>query len=384
MIDLCRARLRSNPRFELIPHDRLEASQSNQFGPLNEDPDFFGILLPPSGSKLPAKAVSRDAALLLLALGQAACLPHLLTRLLGPDANDRLRQLILDGVLEVEVDGGFVSGPAAIGLLGGPGQSIPTSRVAQLSWAAIDYAEAMESLDLNELASRLYLFNAAPSTPQLQQRFAGDQQLLDFLFEADTTARRIRAHWRRQPIKHSWLTWVNEQASAAAAPYKLYVSPTLGDLPAVFAAAVESFTQAHCKQFKLGRGAYGVLRPDKLVAFFVELDQLQRAAELMRASTSGAGVQGVPFSAPVDADGLMSWGMDPPRFEQTLAVGEQQSWRQWLTERIAVYTVAARQAGVSARAFVRERIALDGVDCSNWAPDLAIWSGPAETAQEVA
>jgi hypothetical protein len=36
------------------------------------------------------------------------------------------------------------------------------------------------------------------------------------------------------------------------------------------------------------------------------------------------------------------------------------------------------------QACVRRRIALDGVDPSDWTPDLGIWRGPAGAEQEVA
>jgi hypothetical protein len=383
VIDFREVRVRSNPRLQLIPQDRLEPRALDEFRSLCEDPDFFGILLPAADSKLPAKSVSRDAALLFLALAEPACLPRLLTSLFGSDANERVRQLVLDGVLEVEQPGAFVSGAAALELLNEGRQTPGSSRVAQLSSAAIDYAEALPSLEVNEIAARLYLFNTAPSTPALQRRFATDEQLLQFLFETTAVARRMCADWRRQPVQDSWLVWSNAR-TAEPAPYKLYVSPTLEDLPPVFAAASDSFTRAGCKQFKLGRGAYGVLRPDKLVAFFVDLDQLLQAAELIQRSARGASAQGVPFSAPIDPGGLLSWGMDPPRFEQVLAGRQLQSWRQWLTERIAVYAIAARQSGTAAQAFVRERIAFDGVDPSNWNLNLTMWREPLVPTQEIA
>jgi hypothetical protein len=382
VIDFCRARLRSNPRFRLIPHDRLAPPQRNEFKSLSEDPDFFGVLLPSEDSKYPAKSVSRDAALLFLALAEPACLPHLLAGLFGSVADDRLRQLVLDGVLEVEQADRFVSGAEALKLLTDERGRPPASRVAQLSSDAIAYATALQSLELHQVAGRLYRFNAAPSTPALQRRFATTEGQLALVSGDGAAARQLRTHWRSEPVEDSWLAWSGPHAQGAA--YKLYVSPVLDDLPAVFAAATESFSRTRCTLFKLGLGAYGVLRPDKLVAYFGDLDQLLEAAERIQRSAGGARAQGVPFSAPIDADGLVSWGMDPPRFEQERAGREYQSWRHWLTERVAVYATAAGQSGTDAQAFVRARIALDGVDPSSWNPNLAIWRGPVGTEQEVA
>jgi hypothetical protein len=380
VIDFCRVRLRSNPHFRLVPYDRLAAPERTELKSLSEDPDFFGVLLPPPDSKHPAKSVSRDAALLFLALGEPACLPHLLAALFGPDAGDRLRHLVLDGVLEVEQAGQFLSGAEALDPLKDGPETAPTSRVAQLSSDGIAYAVALESLELHQVAGRLYRFNTAPGTPALHRRFATSEQQLAFVSGTGAVARQLRTRWRSEPVKDSWLVWSGQHIAGAA--YKLYVSPALDHLPAVFAAAIESFAAARCTQFKLGRGAFGLLRPDKLVAHFVELDHLLRAAELIQKSAVGASAQGVPFSAPIDADGLLSWGMDPPRSGQVLAGGEYQSWRQWLTERIAVYAMEAGQSETDLHAFVRKRIALDGVDPVSWNPDLAIWREPAQADEE--
>src|SRR2546430_6517863 len=83
----------------------------------------------------------------------------------------------------------------------------------------------------------------------------------------DAIARLLRSRWRRETIGDSWLAW-NGEASARAPEYKLYVSPTLDHMPAVFELAVDAFAKARCTHFKLGRGAFGLLRPDKLVAYF--------------------------------------------------------------------------------------------------------------------
>src|ERR1700751_2914931 len=102
MIDLSAARLRSHRQFRLVPYDGLQAHEQDALRSLCEDPEFFGVLAPTDGSALPVKSVSREAALLFMSLREAACLPHLLKNLFGNQANERLRQLILDGVLEVE------------------------------------------------------------------------------------------------------------------------------------------------------------------------------------------------------------------------------------------------------------------------------------------
>jgi len=380
-MDLRQARLRSNPRFRLVPYDRLSPAEQGAFRSLNHDREFYGILFSPPESGLSPRALSRDVALLFLALAQPASLPSLLTDLLGLDAERRLRQLVADQVLEVESAGQFLSGPALIELLGGEPDGRAASRVARLSSEAIEYARALESLDLAATADCLYRFNAAPATPSFHARFASVDRLHAFVQAPPDVQGRLQSGWRCETVADRWLTW---SCRAAAGPYKLYVSPRLEDLPKVFAVSVRAFAQVGCPTFKLGQGAFGLLRPDKLVAHFSGLDRLQRAAELIAQGAAEATAQGVPFSAPIDPAGLLSWGMDPPRFEQAPLAASALSWRHWLCERIATYVVAARQSGGDVQAFVRQRIALDGVDPVDWTPDLAIWRAPPGTEPEAA
>jgi len=381
MIEVRQARLRSNPRYRLVPYDELQTTDREAFRSLSEDPDFFGVLVPPRDSVWPVKSVSRDAALLFMTLREPACLPHLLDGLFGGRAGERLEPLILDGVFEVEQSGSFVSGAAALAQFGDRVVATAASRLTQLSTDAVAYAAALEGLSAHDVAMRLYLFNAAPVTLGLRRRFADDARLLSFVADGDDVGRRLRSRWHSETLGDSWMAW--QSAALEEAPgYKLYISPVLEHLPRVFEAAVEAFARVQCTRFKLGRGVYGVLRPDKLVAYFSSLDALLQAAELIRLAVPGEEAQGVPFTAPIDPAGLLSWGMDPPRFEQVLAWQQIQSWRQWLTGRIAVYTLAAKQAGSDAHSFVRQRIQMDGVDPQTWNPDLAIWRGPVGTEQE--
>jgi hypothetical protein len=384
MIDFLQVRLRSNPRFRLLPFDQIDEREQRPLKPLAAEPDFYGLLAPPANSELPAKSVSRDAALLFLTLREPACVPQLLTNLFGAEVQGRVRELVLDGVFEVERAGKFVSGAAAFPELAGHGGELPGSRVAQLSTDAIAYAAALEDLPVGDLAARLYMYNRAPATPQLQLQFADDDRLIHFLTGDTAATRQLESHWVREISQGAWLMWQGP-ASVSGHTCKLYVSPALDSLPQAFQIAVDTFVHVRCSHFKVGRTAYGLLRPDKLVAYFTSLEQLKEAAELIRASAAGLSAQGVPFTGAIDAEGLVSWGMDPPRFEQVLPGQEHQSWRQWVAGRIAVYALAARESGAqNIPEFVLNRVSLDGIDTATWSPNLAIWRGRAGSEEEVA
>jgi len=378
VIDLNTARLRSNPRFRLVSFDECDERERLLLEPLAQDSNFYGILAPPDTSPAPAKSMSRDAALLFMSLREPAIVPHLLTSLFGASVQERIQELILDGVFEIEQDGAFASGSAALPQLSHDSREKPNSQVAQLSNEAMVYVTAAEGLSPSEAAARLYMYNRVPCTPALQRRFARDDDVLAFLAGKTALAKRLQKYWVREVSQEAWLTW--HQASSASHGFKLFISPTLDGLPQTFEVAVDAFCQVKCSHFKVGRSAFGLLRPDKFVAYFESLEQVKEAAELIRASTSGVSAQGVPFTAAIDTEGLTSWGMDPPRFEQVMAWQEHQSWRQWVTERLAVYTLAAKESGAeNVVEFASRRIGFDGVNPDTWTPNLAIWRGSVGT-----
>src|SRR5262249_3025563 len=125
-----------------------------------------------------------------------------------------------------------------------------------------------------------------------------------------------------------------------------------------------------------GRDASGLLRPDKLVVYFHQLADLQRTAEEIERRLGGLPAHGVPFTAGISDDGLLSWGSDPPRGHASYGRPEQESWRIWVTNRLALALLAARSSGMGSIEpwrFAIERIGLDGVDPRTWAPAQQIW-----------
>jgi hypothetical protein len=382
VIDIHKTRLRSNPRFRLIPFDECAEGERQLLEPLADDSNFFGILVPPDSSSAPTKSMSRDAALLFMSVRKPGCVPHLLTSLFGDKTQERLEELVLDGVFEIELGGAFTSGSAALPACRRDSRDKPTTRVAQLSTEAVVYVSAVEGLSANDAAARLYMYNRIPTTPALQRKFAGDDDVLTFLTGSTEGPRRILKHWVRDLSQEAWLVW--HQRSSASHAFKLFVSPMLDGLPDTFQVALEALCRVKCSHFKVGRTAFGLLRPDKFVAYFESLEQVKEAAELIRTATSGITAQGVPFTGAIDTDGLTSWGMDPPKFEQVLAWQEHLSWRQWVTERLAVYTLAAKENGVEDVVdFSLHRIALDGVNPDTWTPNLGIWRGAVGTEDAV-
>jgi hypothetical protein len=89
------------------------------------------------------------------------------------------------------------------------------------------------------------------------------------------------------------------------------------------------------------------------------------AARLARA-LQGYSAHGVPFTAELGGDGLLSWGRDPPpdpaHGRQTLC------WRSWITSRLAEGLMASAPVSGDPCAEALSRIVSAGVDASTWAP----------------
>jgi hypothetical protein len=132
--------------------------------------------------------------------------------------------------------------------------------------------------------------------------------------------------------------------------------------------------------FKVGAGLWAISRPDKILIYFTQLDDLYRFSDLLRTRLSGCAAHGVPFSAAVSEDGLLSWGADPPRSTQA---ERTTSWRMWVTCRLAEYLVSARTAALNTLEpweYALERLSLAGIDTRTWIPANAMWPAALEMA----
>ena len=409
---LRKAPLRANPRYELIPFDHLPPQEQELLGSLRGAPGFFGLLRPRAGEAgLGVKSVCRDTALLFYALQRPGSLPSYLHESLDAEEGSGLAELVLDGVLEIAAGGGFVSGVDAHPLLYGAapetaGNAEPPERIARLSIAALRYGERLETGDAAELSHRLYTYNRLPVSPGWKRRLATRGELVDFLGvgRGSRTRQRLDRSWRRgEPAgpEDPWLTWTPRDGVPRGTGWKLYLSPLPEHLPAAVAAVAAlaavaggaGTTSRHRPAaFKVGADLGGILRPDKLVLYFDRFDALSETAAALRRELAGCPAQGVPFSAGLDDDGLLSWGTDPPRDERTVPWLQRESWRLRITNRLAVALLAARDGGrdsvrdsvrdggsrtVEPWRFALERLRLEGVDTATWTPAPGTWQGPA-------
>lgn len=387
--EILQAHFRANPGYELVLFDRLSDAYRTQFAALQADADFYGVLWPQVPG-LPLKAVDRETALLFFTLQQPGLIPGYVRASFGERCNQAIAELVLDGVLEVALapDGEFASGAAAHHLIHETRAPVePGGRIARLSLEAIEYGQALAITSSAELSARLYAYNTLPASPAWR-RLAPTPDAVPVFLGIDAGGRnrpaldRWYAHTPAAQENAGWRVWRlrsgGEARGAAWRPrYKLYISPRPEALREVIGTIINALGAARVTNFKIGRDVHGLLRPDKIVAYCAEFEELAALAAGLQEALAGCPAQGVPFSAGIDPVGLLSWGTDPPRETQEFAGLEQESWRLWVTNRLAVALLAAKTQPTTVRpsAFALERLRLDGVDTDSWTPRQAIWQG---------
>ena len=381
---LTHARLRAAPSYELVLFDRLSDGEQAAFAELKRDADFYGLMRPREGTVGTIKAVGCDTALLLHTLASASRLPHFALR--SDAALEGVVTMLVAGILELEHGGAFVSAEAACALLSSPARDAAHHPLTRLSHDALRLVAADPALGSATIAGALYQANRQPSSPRWARRLPDRASVLAYVGVApgSTLRRAAGAAWEidgQQQHSPAWIYFVRRgssfpgDAAGRDTTYKLYVSPTADALPAVFAAVLDAATRSQVRHLKLGSDLAGLLRPDKLVLYFADLASLTAVAASIEAQCAGASVQGVPFTAPIDRDGLLSWGADPPASAQLLAWQPRDSWRTWLAARLggAIAECLGRDREVNT-AFALERVRRDGVDIERWVATAALWT----------
>src|SRR5262249_45994691 len=143
---------RSNPVYEFVPFRRFNTAEQELIDGLAHDAGVRGMLRPRVRTSLGVKAATRSLAALVRARQTPGPLPARLRQVADDQAVvDEVTRLGLDGILEVEHDGEFVSGAGASHLLlDAEARDDAADPLDALSSAAIRYGEA---LDIDSSAS---------------------------------------------------------------------------------------------------------------------------------------------------------------------------------------------------------------------------------------
>lgn len=318
--------------------------------------------------------LSAPVARLLRALHRPRVLRDVIRAPLNSNVAEHVVRLVLDGVLEIEHGGRFVSGADAWIVLCVPTRiRAPRSRPAQLTLDALAHGERLLPMPVTTLAYRLYRYNTIPCSARWSARFpssaaVGEQLGISGLERQPRFRESGWAARRREKHSEPWLSWFcaeRRRAHAAdAAMYKLYVSPEPAAFRDAFQIAAPLILESEAIAFKVGGDVFGVLRPDKMVIYFSTHAALMNLGAALQAKLTGVRAHGVPFTASLDSEGLISCGADPrvPPNRDPLA---RESWRLRVAGRLAGSLAVAgtrTSPALTPSRFALARLALDGAD----------------------
>ena len=224
--------------------------------------------------------------------------PSYLRTNLREETGKVVARLLLDGVLEIEHNGSFCSGAAARDVVLLPNTERPLGVLARLSIEALVYGQALEGLSVNELALRLYSYGRRPVSPAWQNKLPSEEAVKEYLGlgrDGPVQAALNETWLENLGTQRFWRMWRprRDKAPSDNGGYKLYVSAECGALPEVFLGTIQTLSGIPSVEgFKIGRDVYGLCRPDKLVAYFSRLEDLQVAASQLSERLQGSPAHG--------------------------------------------------------------------------------------------
>lgn len=238
-------------------------------------------------------------------------------------------------------------------------------RLEQLSLTALRTIAHGTVTDRAVVAQRLYRVGTAPRTAAAERDLGPEDDPMGVLGLCTGGLARRRLDREYAPtVITGWYAFTRLPLdTAAVTACKLYVSPRPDATGDAFHRLVDVFSEGGVRSFKVGRGIEGVLRPDKIVAYFDDPAHLHAVARALSTRLRHTPAQGTPFTCPIDRDGLISWGVDPP------AGRTPASWRAWITRYLAASLVARAHEVPDRRvtgAFADLEAA--GVDGTTWLP----------------
>lgn len=390
--DILTRRFRANPRFTLVEHGGLTRAEQELLAGLADRPNHYGVLVPDDGIALGIQAIDAEGAALFSAMGEAGPLPHFITeQAAGSDMKRRIALLVLDGVLEIETSTGQASGPLACGVIFVETEAAalpePKSTIPAISLAALRRAQHLPIVDPQQLSAWLYAYNTIPVGPRWARRLRSRHAVGDWLGAGlSSSTRRLLDDHYMQATRSGWSSWEHRSTridfgDADQPTFKVYVSPRPEALGDAFPSVVRHMVEHQVPAFKTGLDAHGLLRPDKLMAYFNDHASLAAFTAVLIDEVAGLPAQGVPFTAEVHPSGILSWGIDPPRRERVRGLPGSESWRVWLTAKLARSLLTARVEGATKHAwrFALNRVRLEGIDPATWLPAASLWTEMSES-----
>ena len=367
--------------YKLVEWNRLSGYQKGLLSGLHDEAEIYGVFEPVSVSaELTFKVAYREVAMIFMHLQQFDKLPHYFIVSGTQSSNEVLARLLLDNIIEIEWKGNYVSGPLALPAIYGETifeeDKIP-DHLSELSLKAIYYAWRLDETDFRSVSYKLYTFNTIPWDISEKLAFNNKHSVKEFLFSAtDTTFRQVMEKQWNAFGDHDTNYWLSWDRSFTAKPirsnskysYKLYISPLVNDLPEIFKRFIPVISASDAFHFKAGATIEGILRPDKLVAYFYTSEALMDTTAILQKELSGFQAHGVPFSAQSDANGLLSHGADPPSTDVLHSI-EGGSWRTKIADQLALAILQAKKQQLNWQqtiGFIRAMLLTAGIDSNHW------------------
>lgn len=256
------------------------------------------------------------------------------------------------------------------------------NKIRQLSVRAIDLCYHSPERDLPKLAALLYFYNRLPVTKKWRELIPDEEAALRFvglkpdqewaarhgLEQTTNHALRTNPYWSFWEVAHS------HSSNFGRRSFKLYISPMPEDLASLVGLVIDLVGVSGAHALKIGKTAEGLLRPDKLMIYFSNLEDTIEFAEKILGNAVIHHSQGVPFTYPVGDSGLLSIGFDPPASVSWESRPEGESWRLWVTNIIAAAILKAKRSRSSDHmAGIMKAIEAAGVDPIWWRPVESDW-----------
>jgi hypothetical protein len=375
---LLHSTFRSNPAFELIEQGNLNQQELHTLADLSKDPEIFGIFRWKYTEAGSVKLAYKEVALLFYFLQNTGELPQYFKSGYDDEVNLTMAKLVLEGIFEIKVEQRFYSGFAAQNFLY-EFQERDLDRkhpLLEMSSGAIQYAIQLNEVDTASLANKLYAYNTVPLFFMPANALNTFKEVEEFLRigKNGPLDRELLKNWNKHEPdqKYNWISWSRKQNrrhdARLKSTYKIYISPVLEELPDVFEKAVRVLSGSDAFSFKIGMNREGLLRPDKFVVYFTELDHLIAAADRLGPILKEHKAQGVPFTASLDDSGMLSWGTDNAT-DELMKNREGGSWRAIVTEKLAASISLSKTEKLSPEEsvdFVLKKMMLEGVDPTTW------------------
>lgn len=315
---------------------------------------------------------------------------------LSREAADEKRQfiiqLVLDSVFEVKYNDSFISGVDAVNKVLMP-VSEQTALAAgdsgnltqRLSTEAIDFAFKSALSNPRDISALLYNYNRLPITREWRRLFPDEEAVTRYLGLGDDGSwPNMPAEIKPRPVKPNpdgsisafdqfWRYWTFREKEIAeeSASYKVYVNTVPADLPKIFRAVREFAADSGAYSMKIGRNLTELLRSDKFIVYFAYYDDAVDFVDEFSHRIKDCRHQVVPFShQPNPENPLVTIGVDPPK-----KMGERNSWRHYVTDKVAMAIQGAWRAGVeNAIKHINSYLRVIGIDGVNWCPINRDWS----------